>query len=511
MDLGTWVFLIVALGVALGFEPVNGFHDTANAVATVIYTNSLKPNKAVVWSGLCNFVGVYLGGVSVAFSIVYLLPVDLLISIGSGGGMAMVLALLTAAILWNLGTWYMAIPSSSSHALIGAILGVGLASSLGSGREFGSGVNWTKAGEVGLALLLSPILGFCASALLLWLTRVFLSDPTLHEPPRGEKPPPPGIRGALLLTCTGISLAHGSNDGQKGIGLIMLILIGILPSRFALNLDCTAEQVKDATAASARAEVVLRHDPVDTFPLPMVSSMPTMGTLGGAFLNAVRGANGPAWFGWGGEGSPSTPFETAGISVPDAATVYRDLAFVRGALANESNLRNLSEKQRWEIRNCILRLNYALLKLERTSGTLLGPHDVQTLREVRLRLRVLTDYSPTWVLIAVALALAIGTMLGWKRIVVTVGEKIGKAHMTYAQGASAGLVAMSAIGLAAACGLPVSTTHVLASGVAGTMSAQGAGLQGDTVKKIAMAWILTLPVCIVLSGLLFQLFLRLAS
>ena len=182
LSAGTIGFLIAALGIALAFEFVNGFHDTANAVATVIYTNSLRPKQAVVWSGICNFLGVYFGGIGVAFSIVYLLPVDLLINIDSGAGMAMVMALLLAAILWNFGTWYLAIPASSSHTLIGAILGVGLASSILSGHGFGSGVNWTKAGQVGLSLLISPVIGFCAAALLLLFGKKLFPQPELYAP-----------------------------------------------------------------------------------------------------------------------------------------------------------------------------------------------------------------------------------------------------------------------------------------------------------------------------------------
>jgi phosphate/sulfate permease len=234
MAIGTILFLILALAIALGFEAINGFHDTANAVATVIYTKSLKPQVAVIWSGLCNFLGVMLGGIAVAFSIVHLLPVDLLVHIDSGAGMAMVLALLIGAMIWNFGTWFMGIPSSSSHALIGSIIGVGLANSLLVGR-FGTGVNWHKAGEVGLSLFISPLIGFGLAFALLLLAKALIRNPKLHEAPEGDKPPPWWVRGILILTCTGVSFAHGSNDGQKGIGLIMLILIGLVPATFALN------------------------------------------------------------------------------------------------------------------------------------------------------------------------------------------------------------------------------------------------------------------------------------
>jgi PiT family inorganic phosphate transporter len=250
---GTFLFLLAALGIALGFEAVNGFHDTANAVATVIYTKSLRPNAAVIWSGMWNFIGVMIGGIAVAFSIVHLLPVDLLVHINTGAGMAMVMALLLAAIIWNFGTWYMAIPASSSHTLIGAIIGVGLANSWLLGH-FGAGVNWRKAGEVGLSLLLSPIIGFALAAACLMLFKKLVRNPELHAPPPGDKPPTWWVRGLLVLTCTGVSFAHGSNDGQKGIGLIMLILIGLVPAHFAINADQSPEEFRHVAQAPSQIE-----------------------------------------------------------------------------------------------------------------------------------------------------------------------------------------------------------------------------------------------------------------
>src|SRR5215510_13996042 len=231
----TLAMLFLCLAIALGFEFVNGFHDTANAVATVIYTRSLKPWKAVVWSGFMNFLVVLFGGVAVAFSIVHLLPVDLLINIGKSAGLLMVLSLLLSAIIWNFGTWYFGLPSSSSHALIGSILGVGLASSFFSKQGLGTGVNWSKAEQVGLSLLISPVVGFLLAGGLLLLSKALLKNRRLYQEPLGNQPPPLWIRGILLLTCTGVSFAHGSNDGQKGVGLIMLILIGILPAHYAVN------------------------------------------------------------------------------------------------------------------------------------------------------------------------------------------------------------------------------------------------------------------------------------
>ncbi|HEV8062579.1 MAG TPA: anion permease [Gemmataceae bacterium] len=458
----TLVFFAVALTIALGFEFINGFHDTANAVATVIYTRSLRPGQAVIWSGLCNFLGVLLGGFGVAFSIVYLLPVDLLITIGSGSGMAMVLALLTAAILWNFGTWYLAIPASSSHTLIGSILGVGLASALLSGKSFASGVNWNKARDVGLSLLIAPVLGFVLSYFMLRLFKVLVPKAAIHQPPTNDSPPPWYMRSVLLLTCTGVSFAHGSNDGQKGIGLIMLILIGLLPNQYALNLHYGRNEIRGTVLVAEELESLLRRQaPAD---------------------------------------------EQAHL-----APLLAQLAQVRATIDGRQDFREVSPEDRWQLRTDILQLNDELAKLHLAAPKSLSQEDWASVDRLRLRLRGAPDYAPTWVMAAVALALGIGTTVGWHRIVVTVGEKIGKKHMTYAQGAAAELVAMSAIGWADIYGLPVSTTHVLASGVAGTMAADQSGVQLATVRNLALAWTLTLPATMLLSGFLFVIFRAFAS
>ncbi len=456
---GARVLLLVSLLIALGFEFVNGFHDTANAVATVIYTKSLAPRKAVAWSGLCNFLGVYAGGTAVAFSIVSLLPVELLVSIDSAKGLAMVMALLIAAIAWNLGTWLLAIPASSSHTLIGAILGVGLANSALPGHRFGSGVNWAKAAEVGLSLLISPLIGFaCAAGLLLALKRL-VTSPELYTPPDGDKPPPPWIRGTLLLTCTGVSLAHGSNDGQKGIGLIMLILIGVIPAQYALDPRHRPGEVERIVAAAGEAEGLIRayHPP------------------------------------------------------SDLDKKLAELATLRTHLTGKADLSDVPKGERWELRADLIRVDTALDEIRKHQGKALSGDDRDHLEHAREGLRSAVYYAPTWVLVAVATALGTGTMVGWKRIVVTVGEKIGKTHLTYAQGAAAELVAMATIGLADYGGMPVSTTHVLSSGVAGTMAANGTGLQYSTVRNIAIAWLLTLPVCMALAAALYLLFQWLAT
>ena len=489
---GTLLFLVFALGTALLFECINGFHDTANAVATVIYTKSLKPQVAVVWSGFMNFLGVFLGGIAVAFSIVHLLPVNLLVKIDTGAGMAMVLALLLSAIVWNFGTWYLAIPASSSHTLIGAIIGVGLANSYLAGH-FGTGVNWHKAGEVGLSLLISPLLGFALAAALLILLKRLVKNPELYHPPDGDKPPPWWIRGILILTCTGVSFAHGSNDGQKGVGLIMLILIGLVPSHYALNMAQTPEQFQKVGQAAGNIQEIICNP---QFEKAVAATRPTSSRLAFSFIPEARAA----------EDSVVGPPPEDRLNDPDLHTVQELTESLSADLAGKTEPKDLSQELRWQIRTKTLLIESALTHLQARILPVLSEQKAAILGQSRATLRGNIEYAPTWVLAAVALALGGGTMVGWKRIVTTIGEKIGKTHLTYAQGASAELVAMTTIGMADVLGMPVSTTHVLSSGVAGTMAANKSGLQMSTIKSIALAWVLTLPVAMLLAAGLFMLF-----
>jgi len=460
---GQLALLAAALVVAYGFEFVNGFHDTANAVATVIYTKSLKPWYAVIISGTFNFLGVYLGGIAVAMSIIKLLPVELLATSG-GAGIAMVLALLCASIIWNIGTWYFGLPASSSHTLIGAIVGVGLANSMLPGHEFGSGVNWHKVQEIGTSLVLSPVVGLTAAALLLVLLKRLMPMPALHTSPDGNKPPPWWVRAVLISTCSGVSFAHGSNDGQKGVGLLMLILIGILPADYALDRTLSHERISAMIQSTDRIELLAQN-------------------LGQQA--ALASSDGMA----------------AGTTAPPE--LEGDLDELRATLQDRNSLAEIPPEQRFEVRKRILRVDSALGALEKSKAKALSPSQWNALKKERSTLRAAVEFAPSWVLIGVALALGIGTMVGWKRIVVTIGEKIGKTHMTYSQGASAEVVAATTIGLSGWLGLPVSTTHVLSSGIAGTMVASKSGLQSSTVRNIALAWVLTLPVAMGLGALLF--------
>jgi phosphate/sulfate permease len=457
----TAAFLAIALVVAFGFEFINGFHDTANAVTTVIYTRTLKPTPAVIYSGLLNFLGVLFGVAvigavlslfvdhppdsrfGVAFGIVHLLPVDLLIEGSSGQALVMVLSLLLAGVIWNLGTWYMGLPVSSSHTLIGSILGVGLANSLLVGKGT-AGVDWSQAGKVLLGLIISPAVGFGAAYVLLLAMKAVIREKRLYEPPaHAADRPPVWIRAVLVFTCGGVSFAHGSNDGQKGMGLILLVLIGFLPFHYAMDLS-RPEKAEATYAAAVQARAILETDP---------------------------------------EATPN---------------MLRNLERIAADLEGKTSLAEVSPASRWATRQNIYRFQAEVkgsLSLSADTRAALKPH-LQTMTSS-------IEFVPLWVVIGVALALGVGTTIGYKRIVITVAEKIGKTHLTYAQGAAAELVAAATILLADVFKKPVSTTHVLSSGVAGTMAANGSGVQGGTCQKIALAWLLTLPAAMTLSGVLF--------
>ncbi len=434
------VFFFIAIIAVCAFEFVNGFHDTANAVATVIYTKSLKPVTAIIWSGVWNFLGVWMGGIAVAMSIINLLPVNEMMTMGQSENIAIVFAVLLTAISWNLGTWYFGIPCSSSHTLIGSILGAGMGFFWAHG---GQGVNWGKAQDIGLSLLLSPAFGFSVVVALLFLFKYFVKSPEIFKDPteNNNRPPPPWIRMVLLTTCTLVSFFHGNNDGQKGVGIMMIVLLAMLPGYYALNPSLKSENVRSSVTmmreATAQYEDGKTNDPYHE----------QLGALG---------------------------------------DIENDLLTLDAA----------SKEQRLEMRRHIQ-------VLAKTSKSLLDDQEFLPVAEDRKKfkaglasLKESIEFAPVEVILLISLSLGLGTMIGWRRIVVTIGEKIGKTHLTYAQGAAAELVAAGTIGLSSGLGLPVSTTHVLSSGIAGSMVAMGGikNLQRKTIKTIAMAWILTLPV-----------------
>jgi PiT family inorganic phosphate transporter len=471
-----FLLLFVALLIALGFEFVNGFHDTANAVATVIYTRAMPANVAVVWSGMFNLLGVLWSSGAVAFGIISLLPVELILQVGGSAGFAMVFALLIAAIIWNLGTWSFGLPASSSHTLIGSVIGVGITNALLHGRSGTSGVDWTQATSIGKALLFSPIFGFCLAAVLLLVVKFVIPSKELFAEPKGDQPPPPWIRGILVLTCTLVSFFHGSNDGQKGMGLIMLILIGTVPTTYALNRAMPASQIEQFVTNSRAAIAVIGakaagYDVLGD-PRPAVTAYVAQHQIN--------------------EGT-----------FPSLAALVNDIA---KQVTQYGSIAKMPVDQVGNTRNDMYLASEAIRFLVKDKESDLSAQDIAALNAYKGSLDSATKFIPLWVKIVVAIALGLGTMVGWKRIVVTVGEKIGKTHLTYAQGACAEITAAATIAAADGYGLPVSTTHVLSSGIAGTMAANGSGLQMSTIRNIVLAWVLTLPAAMTLSGTLYFIF-----
>jgi PiT family inorganic phosphate transporter len=442
--------LIFCFILVLAFEFSNGFHDTANAVATVIYTHSLPPVPAVLLSGTWNFIGVLAGGVAVAFTLVELLPPDVLTPPNGNPAIAMLLALFLSALIWNVATWYLGIPCSSSHAIIGALLGVAIVNSITAARGFGNGVDWSQVWSVLRALFFSPLLGFIGAGALFRIAQLVIHDRHLFEPTSEERPPVWWVRCLLILTCSGVSFAHGSNDGQKSIGLIMLTVIGIMPAAFSLNFDTPAAAVPGIVQAAQQA-------------VPLI--------------------------------------QRYGDDERDRALA--DAARIAQRLAGVTALSDVPARDRSAVRDAVYHVNAELKTVGETSAA--SAADRSAAKTLHERLHGAVEYAPIWVRMLSALCLGAGTMIGYRRIVVTIGERIGKQHLTPAQGASAELVGGLLIGTAGFSGLPVSTTHIITSGVAGTMAGSGAGVQQRVIWQIAIAWVLTLPATMALSGLLFWL------
>lgn len=456
LDTGLAVLFIISIAAVCIFEFANGFHDTANAVATVIYTGSLKPTYAVVWSGLWNFIGLFLSsfwGYKVAMGIVNLLPMSDLVMLSTGESISLVLGMLISGIVWNIGTWYFGIPCSSSHTLIGSILGAGMVFFWLHG---GDGVNWSKASDIGLSLLVSPLFGFSVTILLMYiLRRMVKGQKQIFKEPEPGSRPPRWIRAILITTCTLVSFFHGNNDGQKGIGLMLIILITFLPVQFALNSDF---DVNKSIAAVESIEVALQKE------------------------------------------------LKADLLIKAAETKEVMQKYI--AVKENPNATHEQQKQAVvHVRTAITKFNKRMGSELKNASFMESKENVKAVKAGISTLKNDIEYSPKWVTIMIALCLGLGTMIGWRRIAVTIGEKIGKRHMTYAEGATAELTAAATIGLSSGFGLPVSTTHVLSSGVAGAMTASKGvkNLQPGTIKSIAIAWILTLPVTMILAGGIYYL------
>lgn len=488
LDLHTGLFLLLALVFVLVYEAINGFHDTANAVATVIYTRAMRAQLAVAMAALFNFFGVLLGGLSVAYAIVHMLPTDLLLNMGSAHGLAMMFSMLLAAIIWNLGTWYLGLPASSSHTLIGAIIGIGLTNALITGTSVVDALNIPKVMSIFASLIISPVVGMVIAGGFIFLLRHYWSGtkkrarihmtPAEREKKDGKKKPPFWTRIALILSAIGVSFSHGANDGQKGIGLVMLVLIGVAPAGFAVNLSASGYEIARTRDAVNHVENFFQQHPM--------------------LLKKATGVDQLVL--------PPTPPQMSGEFHCHPANTINALNHIKVMLTNIENYDALSIDQRSQLRRimmCIADTTDKVTKLPEVSD-----NDKRLLKTLKTDMLSTIEYAPVWIIMAVALALGIGTMVGWRRVATTIGEKIGKKGMTYAQGMAAQVTAALSIGLASYTGMPVSTTHVLSSSVAGTMVVDGGGLQKKTVTNILLAWVLTLPAAILLSSSLYWIALQ---
>jgi inorganic phosphate transporter, PiT family len=459
--------LVFSLIMVVMFEATNGFHDAANAVATVIYTKSLQPVQAVVLSGIMNFVGVLVGGIAVAYALVELLPAEVLSPPDGGPAVAMLVSLFVAALSWNIGTWWLGLPNSSSHCLIGSLIGVALGNAFARSRSVSEGVHWAQLWTVLEALALSPILGFVLAGALYFVCRKTLHDKHLYEPVT-DQPPIWWMRGILILTCTGVSFSHGTNDGQKSIGLIMLTIIGIFPATYALN-PTAGESLRDVAASMQLAAPLIRQHGDDEKQLA---------------LSAIDSINRQARNEAVGPGAPE--------SGADPTSGSRKL---------EVGGQTSDAKTRSAVRDDVYQVISELKHAEEASGV--SAADKKQAQEIAKNLGRSVEYAPLWVRMLSALCLGIGTMIGYKRIVTTLGERLGNVHLTPAQGASAELISAILIGSAGFTGLPVSTTHIVTSGIAGTMVTSGAGLKYGMISRIVIAWVFTLPVTILIAGGLY--------
>ncbi|PPI86419.1 inorganic phosphate transporter PitA [Candidatus Pantoea edessiphila] len=491
IDINTGLLLIIALIFVLFYEAINGFHDTANAVVTVIYTRTMHAQLAVIMSGIFNFFGVLLGGLSVAYTIVHLLPTDLLLNVGSSHGLVMIFSMLLTAIIWNLSTWYLGLPTSSSHTLISTIIGIALTNTILTDTSLFNVLNISKIINVFSSLIMSPIIGLVISGGLIFVLRHYCSknkkQARIHMTPSnrkqldGKKKPPFWTRVILILSAMGVSYSHGSNDGQKGIGLIMLILISVVPSGFVVNIN------------SSNYEITRTHD--------AITNLEKYYKQHKKYLDKINQLN---------NDNISNQIKTSSVDIKrmhcNSINEFKTIQNTKMLLNNLQNYNKISVNKKIKIRYSLLCMADTIDKVVKLSDITIN--DKNLLNKLKKDLLCTIEYAPIWIIVTVALAIGTGTMIGWRRVAATIGNKIGKKGMTYAQAMSAQITAAISIGIASYTGMPVSTTHILSSSVAGAMLADGRGLHWRTIKNIIMAWILTIPTCILMSGLLYWIILR---
>ncbi len=466
----TMILLFISLAIALFYEMVNGFHDTANAVAMIIYTNSMKAGYSVIMAGIMNFLGVILGGIGVAYVIVHLLPLDIMVSSDQTATLIMIFSLLIAALVWNFGTWYFGLPVSSSHSLIGSLVGVSVAFGMMNGFSFSQSVNWPVVYKILTALAVAPLGGFIIAYIFMKLSRVLIKHPKYFRTPYtsedGTKKKKPNfwMRTGIIATGAGVSFAHGSNDGQKGIGLVMIILIGILPTYYSLNMEAhqyKIMQVRDSASNLAK----FYQDNNDTLTKlldekKVISALKVQSQIAECNINQV----------------------------------YNTTLEIATKLDGLKSYSELSSDDRWNIHNAVLCSDNFFQQVEKAYKSI-DKDKSDYIADQRKQILPSTEYVPYWVIIAVAFMIGIGTMIGYRRVVHTIGEKIGSKPINHMQGAVSQAMAMITILLANFAHAPVSTTHIVSSSVAGTMVAEPDGtVQSKTIKTILLAWVFTLPV-----------------
>ncbi|ARC54999.1 phosphate transporter PitA [Candidatus Riesia sp. GBBU] len=486
LDFYTNLILSTAIFLALFHEIINGFHDTANAVATIIYTRAVQARFAVIISGIFNFFGVIFGGLSVSYAIIHLLPINLLLNINSIYGLTMVFSILLSTIIWNLVTWYFGLPTSSSHTLIGSIIGVILINSFVIDSSVVEDLNIPKVTDIFLSLFLSPLIGCIFSGTIILLLRIIQKEtkicqqihftPIEREKKEGKKKPPFCIRIVLILSSIGVSFSHGSNDGQKGIGLVMLILISILPTKFSLNMNASEYEISRIynTITNLKKYYEEHSYIINNTKFHIKNKLDrNVANINYCYDNFC----------------PNTILN-------QIISILKD---VKSYSAIKSN-------QRSYVRKMLLYLSEMNSKIAKHSKT--KPEEAKILYNLNKDLLITLEYAPVWITVIVASALAIGTMFGWKRATFTIGKKIGKKDMTYAHGVSAQTTAAISIGIASYTGMPVSTTQILSSAVAGAMIIDRRGIQIKTVKNILLVWLFTFPISITMSGIFYWVSLK---
>jgi phosphate/sulfate permease len=461
----TFITLIITFLMIIFQEAVNGFHDVANAIATVIYSRAMTPRNSVFLAAICNFIGVVIGGTAVAFSMVYLLPTNMVAGINTAGEVSLFMAMIFTAVAWNFGTWWLGIPNSTTHAYIGSIIGISMADAFLMGQPVAEQINWDQGEKVLIALIVSPIIGFLLGMMMLKVISILAKDKGLYEPSADDHRPSLRIRAILIGGAAGVSLLHGSNDGQKSIGLMMVALFGLFPASYGLDPDrLDAESYRHLVSVVQSVETVREDtehltngsvDNAESQDTPAINQLLTQLTL---------------------------RQEGVSLTVDDAVKTRKEILEVHRQVAKQLKSTDARAK--------------------------LSPEQVQVLEVAHKELASFIEHVPLWVMVLSAMALGGGTLVGYKKIVTTLGEKVGSSKMNPAQGTAAQASAVASIALADWGGLPVSTTHVLSSAVIGTVvGTKDQTVNQKTIASIALTWVTTLPGTLLLSfamGIVFH-------